>query len=57
VVGDHKGHRISDNLKESVVKIDPLIKKKNILVKKIESSLNEAEMFEEHVLEIEEQLE
>ena len=57
VVGDHKGHRVSDNLKESGIKIDPLQKKKNILVKKIEASLKETEMFEDHIEEIEEQLE
>jgi len=56
VVGDHKGHRVSDQTSDGQVKVDPLLKKKNILQKKIEASLNETEMFEEHVLEIEEQL-
>lgn len=56
VVGEHKGHRVSDKLTESTFKIDPMIKKKNILSKKIEASLRESEMFEEHILEIEEQL-
>lgn len=54
VVGDHKGHRVTDSLKDGGIKVDPLVKKKNILTKKIEASLNETEMFEEHVCEIEE---
>ena len=33
-----------------------MVKKKTILGKKIEASLKESEMFEEHILEIEEQL-
>ena len=56
VVNEHKGHMVSDKTTDNFYKIDPLVKKKNILSKKIEASLNESEMFEEHILEIEEQL-
>jgi len=56
VVGEHKGHRVTDKQSEGSNKIEPQVKKKNILQKKIEASLVETEMFEEHVLEIEEQL-
>ena len=56
MVGDHKGHHISDQTVENLQKIDPFVKKKNTLMKKIDASVNETEMFEEHVLEIEEQL-
>ena len=57
VVGEHKGHKISDKTHENQFKIDPLIKKKNILQKKIEASIRETKMFCEHITEIEEQLE
>ena len=58
VVGDHKGHPITDKISnESNKLVDPTVKKKNILNKKIEASINETSMFEEHILEIEEQLE
>lgn len=56
VVGDHKGHQISDQIVENQHKVDPMIKKKNILQKKIEASITETEIFEEDILEIEEQL-
>jgi len=54
-VGDHQGHRVSDQrlTGKNEPKIDPVLKKKNILAKKIEASLNETEMFEDHILEIE----
>jgi len=54
-VGDHKGHHISDHLLEPpVVKIDPLVKKKNVIQKKLEASIAESEIFEDDVIEIEE---
>ena len=56
VVSEHKGHRISDQLTESHMKIDTHTKKRNALEKKIEASLAETEMFEEDIQEIEEQL-
>ena len=56
MVGDHKGHRISDHLLEPHQKIDPMMKKKNTISKKIEASIAETEIFEEDVIEIEEQL-
>jgi len=34
--------------------MDPLTKKRTILNKKIDASIQESEMFEEHILEIEE---
>jgi len=36
--------------------MDPVMKKKQILVKKVEASLEETEIFEDDVIEIEEQL-
>jgi len=45
---------VTDSLKDGGIKIDPLLKKKNILVKKIEASLKETGMFEDHIEEIEE---
>jgi len=36
--------------------MDPLVKKKTILLKKIEASIGETEIFEEDIQEIEEQL-
>ena len=54
VVGEHKGHRISDHVAEPQNKMDPVTKKKNILVKKVEASLAETEIFEDDVIEIEE---
>lgn len=57
MVNEHKGHRVSDKTVDTQFKIDPLVRKKNILQKKIDASLKETEMFEEHILEIEEQLE
>ena len=54
MVGDHKGHRISDHVLEPQVKVDPVNKKKNILAKKIEASLAETEMFEDDIIDIEE---
>lgn len=57
MVSEHKGHQISDQLQmEQHNKIDPLVKKKNTLQKKIEVSLQETEIFEDDVREIEEQL-
>lgn len=56
VVSDHKGHRITDQLAEAQNKVDPFVKKKNTLEKKIEASIGETEIFEEDILEIEEQL-
>lgn len=56
MVGDHKGHRISDHLLEPQNKIDPTVKKKLTLNKKIEASLQESEIFEDDIIEIEEQL-
>ena len=38
---------------QPVNKVDPIVKKKNIITKKIEASLAETEMFEEDVAEIE----
>lgn len=37
-------------------KMDPTVKKKNTLNKKIEASLQETEIFEDDIIEIEEQL-
>jgi Fe-S-cluster formation regulator IscX/YfhJ len=56
VVGEHKGHRISDHLLEPQNKIDPTVKKKLTLNKKIEASIQESEIFEDDIIEIEEQL-
>jgi len=39
VVGDHKGHRISDQQAEQKNKMDPIMKKKTVLIKKVEASL------------------
>ena len=49
VVGDHKGHQISDQIADNTQKIDPYIKKRNILQKKIEASITETEIFEEDI--------
>jgi len=54
VVGEHKGHQISDNQIEPHMKVDPIAKKKSTLQNKIEASIGETEMFEEDVQEIEE---
>ena len=56
VVGEHKGHNISDHMLEPQNKIDPTTKKKITLNKKIEASLQESEIFEDDIIEIEEQL-
>ena len=56
MVGDHKGHRISDQVADTQNKMDPVMKKKQILVKKVAASLEETEIFEDDVIEIEEQL-
>ena len=56
VVGEHQGHRVSDQPQERHQKIDPVIKKKNILANKIEASIAETEIFEDDVVEIGEQL-
>ena len=53
VVGEHKGHRISDHVAETQNKMDPVMKKKQVLVKKVEASLAETEIFEDDVIEIE----
>ena len=50
VVGEHKGHQISDHtLEKNVNKVDPMVKKKKTLQKKIEVSLQETEIFEDDV--------
>jgi len=57
VVGDHKGHQISDSIVEQQQpKCTAMVKKKTILMKKVEASICETEIFEEDVQEIEEQL-
>lgn len=56
VVGEHKGHRISDHVIEPQNKMDPILKKKQVLIKKVEASLAETEIFEDDVHEIEDQL-
>ena len=56
VVGEHKGHRVSDQEQEQHQKIDPVVKKRSILGKKIETSIAETEIFEDDVMEIGEQL-
>ena len=49
VVGEHKGHQISDHQEEVHHKVDPLVKKKNTLTNKIEASIAETAMFEDDV--------
>ena len=57
MVGGHKGHNISNNaLNSKQPVVDQLQRKKNILLKKLTASVTETEIFQEDILEIEEQL-
>jgi hypothetical protein len=55
IVIDHKGHNISDREEEG--KQQGFVKKAQILLKKIDASMNETVMFEDELNEISEQLE